>query len=67
MAQIKIEVPKSLGLTDDQQTQLQEKFGNLLVETLKGTETAEAIARAKAQIVPKHETVKTVPIVVVDE
>jgi hypothetical protein len=67
MAQIKIEIPKSLGLTEDQQAKLQEKFANQLIETLQGTETAEAIARAKAQVVPKHETVKTVPVVVVDD
>lgn len=66
MAQIRIEIPKSLGLTDEQQKQLQEKFANQLVETLRGTETAEAMALAKAQVVPKHEKVETVPIVIVD-
>jgi hypothetical protein len=66
VAQIRIEIPKSLGLTDEQQNQLQEKFANQLVETLRGTDTAEAIARAKAQVVPKHEKVETIPVVVVD-
>jgi hypothetical protein len=66
MAQVRIEIPKSLGISEEQQKQLQEKFANQLVETLRGTETAEALAMAKAQVVPKHEKVETVPVVVVD-
>ena len=65
MAQIRVEIPKSLGLSADQQRQLQEKFASHVVEVLRSTE-AEALAQAKAQVVPKHEKVETIPVVIAE-
>ena len=63
MAEIKIQIPAELGLSDAQQRQLQEKFRNTLVESLSGAE-AETVAARKAQVVPKSEKVESIPVVV---
>ena len=53
MAEIKIEIPSTLGLSEAQQKQLEEKFHNHLVETLSGGRSAAAMPQAKLEVVAK--------------
>jgi len=45
--EVKVQIPKELGLTDEETSQLQESFGNQLIETLRHGEQSQALARPK--------------------
>jgi hypothetical protein len=44
--EVKVQIPKDLGLSEEDTKQLQQAFGNQLVETLRHSE-AQALARPK--------------------
>jgi hypothetical protein len=48
-----VEIPSSLGLSEAQQQQLQERFRNQLIETLNAGQAAEAITTAKVEMVAR--------------
>lgn len=53
MANIQIQVPKDLGLSDDQVNQLRSRFVSQLVDSLRAEkgEAVAAAAKAKAEVV----------------
>jgi hypothetical protein len=50
VADIEVQIPKELGLTQKQKEELQKSFHKVLVETVRGKQAA-AIARAKLMVV----------------
>jgi hypothetical protein len=66
MADIKISIPQSLGLTEDQQKQLKERFQNTLVETLRHRADTEELAAARPKVKVVPEVVHPEVVVIVD-
>ena len=53
MIEIKVEIPSHLGLSEAQQKQLQEKFKNHLIDTLRGGQGAATLPDARIEVVAK--------------
>jgi hypothetical protein len=53
MATILVQVPKRLGLSDDQVTELRRKFESQLVDTMRAEATGALAAAAKEKVVPE--------------
>ena len=53
MSEIRIEIPSSLGLSDDEVSRLTEAFRNQVAGTISGTQASQSGVRARPQIVSK--------------
>ena len=57
MSEIRVEIPASLGLSDDEVTRLREAFRNQVAGVLSGTQATQAGVRARPQLVSKAQLV----------
>jgi hypothetical protein len=57
MAEIRIDIPEAVGLSEDQVTQLREKFRSDLVETLLSKDTGDVLAQARPELKLVKETI----------
>jgi hypothetical protein len=53
MANVLVQVPKRLGLSDDQVAQLKQKFESQLVDTMRTEATTALAASVKEKVVPE--------------